>query len=70
MDVFIFKAPICEHVFCNTCITEWLTSSQTCPIDRTNLTIDALKPAPRILRNFLSRYLFNSIYCRYIQADF
>ncbi|XP_065567267.1 E3 ubiquitin-protein ligase NRDP1-like isoform X1 [Artemia franciscana] len=49
------QAPICEHVFCNTCITEWLTSSQTCPIDRTNLTIDALKPAPRILRNFLSR---------------
>ncbi|KAK2718432.1 hypothetical protein QYM36_005671 [Artemia franciscana] len=49
------KAPICEHVFCNACITEWLTSSQTCPIDRTNLTIDALKPAPRILRNFLSR---------------
>ncbi|KAK2713350.1 hypothetical protein QYM36_009273, partial [Artemia franciscana] len=48
-------APICEHVFCNTCITEWLTSSQTCPIDRTNLTIDGLKPAPRILRNFLSR---------------
>ncbi|XP_065577223.1 E3 ubiquitin-protein ligase NRDP1-like isoform X1 [Artemia franciscana] len=49
------QAPICEHVFCNACITEWLTSSQTCPIDRTNLTIDALKPAPRILRNFLSR---------------
>ncbi|XP_065581634.1 E3 ubiquitin-protein ligase NRDP1-like isoform X2 [Artemia franciscana] len=49
------QAPICEHVFCNTCITEWLTSNQTCPIDRTNLTIDALKPAPRILRNFLSR---------------
>ncbi|XP_065581626.1 E3 ubiquitin-protein ligase NRDP1-like isoform X2 [Artemia franciscana] len=51
----IKRAPICEHVFCNTCITEWLTSSQTCPIDRTNLTIDGLKPAPRILRNFLSR---------------
>ncbi|XP_065581629.1 E3 ubiquitin-protein ligase NRDP1-like isoform X1 [Artemia franciscana] len=47
------QAPICEHGFCNTCITEWLTSSQTCPIDRTNLTVDALKPAPRILRNFL-----------------
>ncbi|KAK2723287.1 E3 ubiquitin-protein ligase NRDP1-like isoform X2 [Artemia franciscana] len=47
------QVPTCEHAFCKSCIFEWLTRSQTCPIDRT--TIDALKPAPRIMRNFLSR---------------
>ncbi|XP_065563328.1 E3 ubiquitin-protein ligase NRDP1-like isoform X2 [Artemia franciscana] len=55
-------APDCEHVFCNTCITEWLTSNQTCPLDRTNLTVGALKPAPRILRNFLSRLTLSCYY--------
>ncbi|KAK2708721.1 hypothetical protein QYM36_014355 [Artemia franciscana] len=49
------QAPTCEHAFCNSCITEWLTRNQTCPIDRRYLTIDALKPVPRILRNLLSR---------------
>ncbi|XP_065563329.1 E3 ubiquitin-protein ligase NRDP1-like isoform X3 [Artemia franciscana] len=56
------QAPDCEHVFCNTCITEWLTSNQTCPLDRTNLTVGALKPAPRILRNFLSRLTLSCYY--------
>ena len=43
--------------------------SKTCSIDRTELTIDALKPAPRILRNLLSRYLVILIYFEHLQTD-
>lgn len=49
------QAPQCEHAFCATCIREWLTRQPTCPVDRSAITPNQLKPVPRILRNLLSR---------------
>ena len=52
---FHFQAPQCEHAFCSSCIHEWLTRQQTCPVDRNSITPNQLQPVPRILRNLLSR---------------
>uniref|UniRef100_A0A1I8H783 E3 ubiquitin-protein ligase NRDP1 n=1 Tax=Macrostomum lignano TaxID=282301 RepID=A0A1I8H783_9PLAT len=49
------QAPDCEHTFCSGCIDQWLRLNPTCPIDRQPLLSLHLKPAPRILRNLLSR---------------
>ncbi|KAG8195397.1 hypothetical protein JTE90_001409 [Oedothorax gibbosus] len=48
-------APQCEHAFCKSCITEWLTRQPSCPVDRQRITTNELKPVPRILRNLLAR---------------
>lgn len=53
----------CEHCFCGSCIEEWLKHQRVCPVDRTPVPpscegsslSSALGPAPRILRNLLSR---------------
>lgn len=49
------KAPQCEHAFCSSCINEWLSRQQTCPVDRSQILPGQMKPAPRILRNLLAR---------------
>jgi E3 ubiquitin-protein ligase NRDP1 len=49
------QAPVCEHAFCKSCITEWITRQPTCPVDRQSVTSTQLRPVPRILRNLLSR---------------
>ncbi|CAF2537232.1 unnamed protein product [Rotaria sp. Silwood2] len=49
------QIPSCEHTFCRTCIEEWLSQTQTCPIDRTPIEINQLKLVPRILKNLLNR---------------
>jgi len=49
------QAPSCEHAFCQICIQQWLSRSQTCPIDRTPIEINQLKSVPRILKNLLNR---------------
>ncbi|XP_054168371.1 E3 ubiquitin-protein ligase NRDP1-like [Oppia nitens] len=49
------QAPVCEHAFCSSCIKEWLSRQNTCPVDRQPVTSSQLKCAPRILRNLLSR---------------
>ncbi|CAF0936394.1 unnamed protein product [Rotaria sordida] len=48
------QIPSCEHVFCRTCIEEWLSQTQTCPIDRTPIEINQLKLVPRIIKNLLN----------------
>ena len=46
----------CEHCFCSECIDEWLKHQQICPVDRNPVSlVEDLIPAPRILRNLLSR---------------
>lgn len=45
----------CEHVFCKSCITQWLSRQSTCPVDRGGLTTQQLQPVPRIVRNMLAR---------------
>lgn len=49
------QSPDCEHTFCQECINEWLTRQSNCPVDRQPLTRADLKPAPRVLRNFLAK---------------
>ncbi|RWS29207.1 E3 ubiquitin-protein ligase NRDP1-like protein, partial [Leptotrombidium deliense] len=49
------QAPDCEHTFCNDCINEWLLIQSNCPVDRQPLNKADLKPAPRVLRNFLAK---------------
>ena len=49
------QAPTCEHAFCRLCMNEWISRQPTCPLDRTPITAAQLLPAPRILRNLLSR---------------
>jgi len=48
-------APECEHAFCAACIHEWLNRQQTCPVDRSSISIAELRPVPRILKNLLAR---------------
>ncbi|XP_039270136.1 E3 ubiquitin-protein ligase NRDP1-like [Styela clava] len=45
----------CEHCFCKCCIEAWLQRQQTCPVDRSQLQTQHLKPVPRIMRNMLGR---------------
>jgi E3 ubiquitin-protein ligase NRDP1 len=47
----------CEHCFCTACIKEWLKHQSICPVDRSSVPNRGsnLVPAPRILRNLLSR---------------
>jgi hypothetical protein len=56
------QAPDCEHTFCNDCINEWLQRQNNCPVDRQLLNSNDLKPAPRVLRNFLAKL---DIKCEY-----
>lgn len=49
------QAPSCEHTFCQECINQWLSRQSNCPVDRLPLTRTDLKPAPRVLRNFLAK---------------
>lgn len=44
----------CEHAYCRTCITEWLKTSESCPVDRNPLKTALLQPIPRIVRNLLN----------------
>lgn len=49
------QAPHCEHAFCNACITQWFSQQQTCPVDRSAVTVAHLGPVPRIMQNMLSK---------------
>lgn len=51
------QTPSCEHAFCSSCISEWLTQQSTCPVDRNPVAQHQLRPVPRILRNLLGRLL-------------
>ncbi|XP_015786198.1 E3 ubiquitin-protein ligase NRDP1 [Tetranychus urticae] len=53
----------CEHAFCRKCITEWMKTSETCPVDRNSLSSSQLQPIPRIVRNMLNHL---SIRCDFI----
>ena len=53
----------CDHLFCDECIKQWLhQGQQTCPVDREQLTPDALKPASRITRQLLDKL---HIHCKH-----
>lgn len=46
-------SPVCQHVFCRTCVTRAIELSPTCPIDRSRLELHDLVPAPRIVQQMV-----------------
>ena len=44
-----------EHYFCRKCITKHLENSQTCPLCMDQLTLETLRPAPRIVASVVSQ---------------
>ena len=49
-----------EHIFCFDCISEHLkVNSETCPECNEHLSLDTLRKAPRVLRNYLSKLKIN-----------
>lgn len=64
----------CDHMFCNTCIRGWLQKEVLCPLDRQEIQVDQLRPAPRFCRSRLGslkiRCSFESYGCTaVIQLD-
>ena len=52
-----------EHIFCLDCISEHLkVNSETCPECNEHLSLDTLRKAPRVLRNYLSKLKINCDY--------
>ena len=46
----------CDHTFCENCVHKWLDQGErTCPVDRQQLTISALKPPTRMTRQLLDK---------------
>ena len=56
----ILKKPVqCqrnEHYFCTSCITQHLRRNQTCPLCMEELTLETLRPIPRVVADLLSQY--------------
>ena len=49
-----------EHIFCLDCISQHLkVNSETCPECNEHLSLDTLRKAPRVLRNYLSKLKIN-----------
>ena len=53
----VLKDPVMcknEHYYCSCCIKKHLENSSFCPTCRESLTIDKIKPAPRIVNEYIS----------------
>ncbi len=44
-----------EHYFCRKCLTKHLENSETCPLCMDQLTLETLRPAPRIVASVVSQ---------------
>ena len=44
-----------EHYFCRKCITKQLENSETCPTCMDRLTLEALRPVPRVILEIISQ---------------
>ena len=55
----ILKKPVqCqrnEHYFCTSCITQHLRRNQTCPLCMEELTLETLRPIPRVVADLISQ---------------
>src|ERR1700761_3115843 len=56
------QVALCDHTFCKRCIDEWLTRQLECPIDRSPLRQNQLRPAHSIFKTFLAEL---KISCNY-----
>ena len=45
----------CLQLFCNRCITQWLSANNTCPHDRRHLSSDQLRNPSRLVLNMLNK---------------
>ena len=65
----ILKKPVqCqrnEHYFCTSCITQHLRRNQTCPLCMEELTLETLRPIPRVVADLISQY--NIPLCKNVQ---
>ena len=52
-----------EHYFCKKCVTDHLTRTHTCPVCQERLTLETLRPIPRIVATLLQ--LIRSPKCKY-----
>ena len=44
----------CQQMYCNQCISEWLSNNQSCPNDRKRMSNKDLKSPSRIVKNLLN----------------
>ncbi|KAI1305367.1 E3 ubiquitin-protein ligase NRDP1 [Halotydeus destructor] len=54
----------CDHLYCGTCIRDWLKQSTKCPVDRKFLCESQLRQCPKIIINLLNRL---EVKCNYQQ---
>ncbi|KAI9317112.1 hypothetical protein BX666DRAFT_145806 [Dichotomocladium elegans] len=47
----------CGHTYCSLCIYQALEASSVCPIDRSPVTLDEIKPAVKIVINMVNELL-------------
>eukprot|EP00299_Pterocystis_sp_00344_P012678 c611_g1_i1.p1 GENE.c611_g1_i1~~c611_g1_i1.p1 ORF type:complete len:616 (+),score=109.36 c611_g1_i1:29-1876(+) len=52
----------CEHHFCRACITQYITTRNTCPVCRESIRREDLNPINRSLKNLLNK---STLHCRY-----
>ena len=53
-----------EHYFCRKCITKHLENSKTCPLCTDQLTLETLRPVPRVILEMVSQ--LNKPCCRHV----
>lgn len=49
-----------DHFFCRVCLVEWLTNVRSCPVDKSGLSTDGMKP---MIRPMMRMYLAIEIKC-------
>ncbi len=50
----------CGHCFCSSCIEDWLKTSKTCPIDKTDMDQTKLRPVGSLVKSLLAKWEFES----------
>jgi len=45
----------CEHIFCSTCILEWISCKGICPVDRQTISVQQLREPIRSFRSLLGQ---------------
>ena len=53
-----------EHYFCRKCITKHLENSETCPLCMDQLTLETLRPVPRVILEMV--FLLKKPRCRHV----
>ena len=63
-----YQSTGCGHLYCFSCVTQWLNEKETCPIDiHFSLINNAqnLQPAPRIVQNLVDKLELSCEYAPY-----